>query len=43
MKKFEAELATEIGWSAVDLETRDEYIRTGETNFGNFIADLMRT
>ena len=43
MKKFEKELAIDIGWSAVDLEARDDYTRSSETNFGNFVADLMRT
>ena len=27
----------------MDLEARDEIARTQETNFGNFIADLLRT
>ena len=33
----------DIGWTTVDLEARDDFMRTQETNFGNFLADLMRT
>ena len=32
-----------VGYLGVDLESRDSVIRREETNFGNFIADLMRT
>lgn len=32
----------ELGETAVDLETRFKYIRTEETNVGNWLADLMR-
>ena len=32
-----------IGYVGDDLESRDSVIRKEETNFGNFIADLMRT
>ena len=32
-----------IGYIGLDLESRDSIIRRKETNFGNMIADLMRT
>ena len=32
-----------VGYMGVDLESRDEVMRFYETNYGNFIADLMRT
>ena len=43
LKKFQKELQNTIGWSGVDLEARDEFLRKQETNFGNLLADLMRT
>ena len=43
MESFKAELETVIGWTGVDLETRDDYTRSQETNFTNLVADLMRT
>lgn len=32
-----------VGYLGIDLESQDSIIRREETNFGNFIADLMRT
>lgn len=32
-----------VGYMGVDLDSRDSQMRRYETNFGNFIADLMRT
>lgn len=32
-----------VGYLGVELESRDLYIRASETNFGNYITDLMRT
>ena len=43
MKKFEQKLSGHIGWTAVDFDLREDVIRTEESTFGNFIADLMRT
>ena len=43
MKSFKEQLEVDIGWTAVDLEARDDYTRSQETNFTNLVADLMRT
>ena len=43
MKKFEEKLSGHIGWSAVDFDLREDVIRTEESSFGNFMADLLRT
>ena len=32
-----------IGWTGVDLDTRFSQVRTKETNYGNFVVDLVRT
>ena len=32
-----------VGYMGVDLESRDTLMRGKETNFGNFMADLIRT
>ena len=36
-------MAHNIGYIDCNLESRDTIIRQSETNFGNFIADLLRT
>ena len=36
-------MAHSIGYIDCNLESRDSVIRRSETNFGNFMADLMRT
>ena len=43
VKKFEQKLSGHIGWSAADLDLREDVIRTQESTFGNFVADLLRT
>ena len=40
---FQARMAREVGSTAVELEAREEVIRTQETNFTNFVADMFRT
>jgi 2',3'-cyclic-nucleotide 2'-phosphodiesterase (5'-nucleotidase family) len=40
--KLDAELAVEIGRTAVELDTTRETVRTKESNFGNLIADATR-
>jgi len=43
LKDFKEKMGHTIGYLGVELESRDLYIRTSETNFGNYITDLMRT
>ena len=43
VKKFEQKLSGHIGWSAADFDLREDIIRTQESTFGNFVADLLRT
>lgn len=31
-----------IGWTQVDLDTRFSHVRTKETNYGNFLVDLVK-
>ncbi|RKD93541.1 bifunctional metallophosphatase/5'-nucleotidase [Halopiger aswanensis] len=40
--QLEAELDEVIGETAVDLDTRRETVRQGESNFGNWLTDLIR-
>ena len=39
---LDEELGVVIGTTAVDLDTRRASVRTGETNFGNLVAEAMR-
>lgn len=32
-----------VGYTEVDLDTRFSQVRTKETNYGNFVVDLVRT
>ena len=43
VEKFEKKLSGHIGWSAADFDLREDVIRTQESTFGNFMADLMRS
>ena len=43
VNKFAVELGATVGFMGCCLESRDSIIRREETNFGNFIADLIRT
>lgn len=40
--EVEANMQEEIGWVDCDLDGRFSCIRTGETNLGNLITDIMR-
>ena len=40
--KLSKDLDIPIGFTAVELEGRFEYLRSQETNLSNFVADLMR-
>ena len=42
-QKLLDQMAVTVGYMGVNLESRDEIMRRYESNFGNFIADLMRT
>lgn len=43
MEKLNDEMNVEIGYFGVEMEARKEVIRTQETNFPNFLADMFRT
>ena len=43
VEKFEKKLSGHVGWSAADFDLREDVIRTQESTFGNFMADLMRS
>ena len=40
-KAFDAKLNKVIGYTAVDLEGRFDYLRSQETNLGNWITDIV--
>ena len=40
--RLDEELSVVIGATAVELDTRRSSVRTGETNFGNLVAEAMR-
>ena len=40
--KLDEELAVVIGTTSVELDSRRASVRTGETNFGNLVAEAMR-
>lgn len=42
-KDFAAMMGQTVGYLSIDLESRNEIIQTSETNFGNYISDLIRT
>ncbi len=41
-EKLDAELGVPVGRTLVELDTRRDAVRTGESNFGNLVADAMR-
>ena len=43
MEKLYEEMDVEIGYFGVEMEARKQVIRTQETNFPSFIADMFRT
>ncbi|MGH7347263.1 MAG: bifunctional metallophosphatase/5'-nucleotidase, partial [Candidatus Rokuibacteriota bacterium] len=40
--RLDRELDVVVGRTAVDLEARGQFLRTRETNLGDFVADLLR-
>ena len=42
VKTIHRKLETQVGFTAAPLEARKEQCRTAESNYGNFLADLMR-
>ena len=43
LQNFQEKMAHSIGYIDCNLESRDVVIRANETNYGNFVADLIRT
>eukprot|EP00887_Chlorella_sp_A99_P006466 scaffold3.g6466.t1 len=47
VEHYEALIGTKmdepLGWTHVDLDARFDTVRTGESNLGNLLADIMRT
>ena len=43
MAELKEKMNKDIGSTGVELEARKEIIRTRETNFPNFVADLFRS
>jgi 2',3'-cyclic-nucleotide 2'-phosphodiesterase (5'-nucleotidase family) len=41
MKDLNKELDVVLGYMNVELEGRFSYVRTQETNLGNFVADIL--